>query len=94
MSCRAVAACPICLDCSEDETWVALECGHVMHTTCAAQSVEHAKKCPVCRVRGGEWRSMGALVCVRRTMPQVHACTVVVNHGGARWTMHAHKVHA
>lgn len=50
--------CVICLssDTSTDE-WCALrECGHVFHTHCVAQSLEHNRKCPQCRVSGaGQW---------------------------------------
>ncbi|KAL4450221.1 hypothetical protein ABPG77_010890 [Micractinium sp. CCAP 211/92] len=43
--------CVICLasDTSTDD-WCALkECGHVFHTHCAAQALEHSRRCPQCR---------------------------------------------
>lgn len=55
--------CVICLssDTSTDD-WCALkECGHVFHTHCAVQALEHSRRCPQCRVSsracmGGCWR--------------------------------------
>ena len=46
---RYVASCPICLDSSDDDTWVALDCGHLFHQTCAMQTVEYKNACPSCR---------------------------------------------
>lgn len=47
--------CVICLsaDTSAEEWCVLKECGHVFHTHCLLQSLEHARKCPQCRVSGG-----------------------------------------
>ena len=45
---RYVASCPICLDSSDDDTWVAMDCGHLFHKTCAMQT-EYTSACPSCR---------------------------------------------
>lgn len=48
--------CVICLtsDTSSEEWCTLRECGHVFHTHCAAQALEHSRRCPQCRVRGSE----------------------------------------
>jgi hypothetical protein len=44
--------CVICLsaDTSTEEWCMLRDCGHVFHTHCLVQSLEHNKRCPQCRV--------------------------------------------
>ena len=55
--------CVICLSAdTSTEDWSALkDCGHVFHTHCLAQAMEHNRRCPQCRVGAscvaGVWRA-------------------------------------
>lgn len=44
--------CVICLasDTNSEDWSVLTGCGHVFHTHCVLQSLEHSKRCPQCRV--------------------------------------------
>ncbi|KAG1672598.1 hypothetical protein FOA52_010700 [Chlamydomonas sp. UWO 241] len=47
---RQVVRCSVCFEgTSEESPWVALACGHVLHSHCAEYCVEGQRKCPLCR---------------------------------------------
>jgi Zinc finger, C3HC4 type (RING finger) len=60
--------CPVCCEVATDDAdgscpsaqsqgWSALTgCGHVFHTACLLQCLEHKSLCPNCRVRERDWR--------------------------------------
>jgi len=46
---RSVGGCP---SSSSTNTWSAVaKCGHIFHTACLMQALEHKAACPNCRVR-------------------------------------------
>lgn len=46
--------CPICLDDVKGVAVAIQKCGHRFHQDCIDQALEHAKKCPTCRIALGE----------------------------------------
>ena len=59
--------------CASTNAWSAVaKCGHIFHTACLMQALEHKAACPNCRVRDGgrEGRAAVGFSCFRQCAPR------------------------